>query len=209
MKNKPMSPIGDSIKEAEAQDQFLSRLSNIAYSKGTVEKQEKVEKPALAKKLVSNTRFKSRFFFHVDDQDELSLIEESVTAKPAEDPVNLEIIARADKYAKELPDSLKEMIELTREFFLKEIAPKSIALQGGLTQAKGVIEQQVGEIDASEFAWAERFAAHSSKLRVFRFIKEMFELTDDEAEKLYDMVLANKQPNVVVLPQQHNTSSTK
>lgn len=189
---------GMSLEEAKRQDKFLSQISRIAY----VPNKDK-QKVSPVK---SDSKYKSRFFFHVDDKDELSVIEESVKAKPKEEPINVEILKRSDSYAKELPNSLKDSITQIREFFLKEIAPKSFALQSGLTQAKSVIEQQVGEIDASEMSWAEKFAAHSSKLRVLRFIKELFELTDEEAEKLYEMTCTSKQNNVIMMPIQQQTS---
>ena len=189
---------GMSIEEAKRQDKFLSQISRIAY----VPEKDK-RKPSPVK---SDSKYKSRFFFHVDDKDELSVIEASVKAKPKEEPINIEILKRSDQYAKELPASLRDAITQIREFFLKEIAPKSIALQGGLAQAKAVIEQQVGEVDASEMSWAEKFAVHSSKLRVLRFIKELFELTNEEAEKVYDMSFNTKQPNIFMVPNQNHES---
>lgn len=191
-----INPIeGMTIEEAKQQDNVLSRISQIAYL--PKDKQKK------AQAVQSDSKYTSRFFFHVDDKDELSIIEESVKAKPKEEPINIEILKRSDAYAKELPVSLKDAIVKIREFFLKEIAPKSIALQSGLVQAKAVIEHQVGEIDASEIAWAEKFAAQSSKLRVLRFIKELFQLTDEEAEKVYELSCIPKQPNIIMMPAQH------
>ena len=188
---------GMTLEEAKRQDKFLSQISRIAYVPN---------KKSVASPVKSDSKYKSRFFFHVDDKDELSVIEDSVHAKPKEEPINIEILKRSDAYSKELPASLKSAITQIREFFLKEIAPKSIALQGGLAQAKAVIEQQVGEVDASEMAWAEKFAVHSAKLRVLRFIKELFELTNEEAEKLYDMSFNTKQPNIFMVPNNHTES---
>ena len=189
---------GMSIEEAKRQDKFLSQISRIAY---VPNKDKQKSSP-----VKSDSKYKSRFFFHVDDKDELSVIEDSVKAKPKEEPINIEILKRSDSYAKELPNSLKDSITQIREFFLREIAPKSLALQSGLAQAKAVVEQQVGEVDASEMVWAEKFAVHSSKLRVLRFIKELFELTDEEAEKLYDMSFNVKQPNIFMVPTQNHES---
>lgn len=185
------TPAGDSDETAEQQDKFLSRLSTIAYAKDN-----SVNKSSRASK------YKSEFFFHVDEEDEIQIIKDNVYAKEAEDPVNTELILRSEKYATELPAELKDKIERVREFFLLEIAPTAIALQGGLSQAKSIIEQQVGEIDASEMMLAERFAAQSSKIRVMRFIADMFDLTQDEAEKLYDLTLLPKQTQLFMLPQQ-------
>lgn len=190
---------GMTIEEAKRQDKFLSQISRIAYL-------PKEKKQNQAKSIKSESKYTSRFFFHVDDKDELSIIEESVTAKPKEEPINVEILKRSDTYAKELPSSLKESIVKIREFFLKEIAPKSLALQGGLAQAKAVIEQQIGEVDASEMVWAEKFAAHSSKLRVLRFIKTLFQLTDAEAEKVYELACLPKQPNIFMMPSNNQDS---
>lgn len=185
------TPAGDSDEAAEQQDKFLSRLSTIAYAKDN-----SVNKSSRASK------YKSEFFFHVDEEDEIQIIKDNVYAKEAEDPVNTELILRSEKYATELPAELKDKIERVREFFLLEIAPTAIALQGGLSQAKSIIEQQVGEIDASEMMLAERFAAQSSKIRVMRFIADMFDLTQDEAEKLYDLTLLPKQTQLFMMPQQ-------
>lgn len=193
--------VGMTVEESEKQDKFLSQISRIAYP---VDKNNNKVKP-----VKSDSKYKSRFFFKVTDKDEISVIENSVHSRPQEEPINIEIVQRSDKYAKELPNELKLAIIKIREFFLKEIAPKSIALQGGLAQAKAVIEQQVGEVDASEMMWAEKFAVHSSKLRVLRFIKELFELTDDEAEKLYDMSFNVKQPNLFMMPTQQQQHEHK
>lgn len=194
------TPVGDSDEAAEQQDKFLSRLSTIAYAKDSV-----VSKSNKASK------YKSEFFFHVDEEDEIQIIKDKVYAKEAEEPVNTELILRSEKYADELPAELKDKIERVREFFLCEIAPISIALQGGLSQAKTIIEQQVGEIDASEMMLAERFAAQSSKIRVMRFISDMFGLTQEESEKLYDLTLQPKQPQLFMLPNQeaHKQSTQK
>lgn len=190
--------IGMTVEESEKRDKFLSQISRIAHP---------VDK-AKVNPVKSDSKYKSRFFFKVTDTDEISIIEDSVHAKLQEDPINIEIVQRSDKYAKELPAELKSAIVKIREFFLKEIAPKSIALQGGLAQAKAVIEQQVGEVDASEMMWAEKFAAHSAKLRVLRFIKSLFELTDDEAEKLYELTCTSKQNSIIMFPQSVQASDT-
>lgn len=192
-KSNESSLVGMTKEESEKRDKFLSQISRIARP---VSKENKVNP------VKSDSKYKSRFFFKVTDVDEISIIESSVHAKSQEEPINTEIVHRSDKYAKELPSELRSSITKIREFFLKEIAPKSIALQGGLAQAKSVIEHQVGEVDAPEMIWAEKFAAHSAKLRVLRFIKELFDLTDDEAEKLYDMTCSPKQNNVIMLPSQ-------
>lgn len=182
------------VDESVAQDKFLSQIARIAY----------VPKGKVSNPVKSDTKYKSRFFFHVDEKNELDVLEENLNKKIQEDPINIEILKRSDLYAKELPTSLKSDIIKIREFFLKEIAPKSIALQGALAQAKSVIEQQVGEIDSSEMMWAEKFAAHSAKLRVLRFIKSLFELTDSEAEKLYDMTCIVKQPSIYMVSDKNN-----
>lgn len=196
------SLLGDE-QAIEAQNAFLDRLSHLAYpvDKKQLEKAEKEQAKQQAEIdhspiIEVESKYQSRFFKHVDDHNEIEVLEERSTEEKSLPDVNAVIADRSEKYAKQLPDLIQHDLSKSREFFLELLAPKAFALQTGLDQATKIIEEQVDEIDTSTLSFCQRACMEAMKLKVIAFIKSYLELTDEETKELTELLLKKQVVNM-------------
>lgn len=198
------SLLGDE-QAIEAQDAFLDRLSHLAYpvSKEKLEKaeaeqdkqQQEISKNLQATIEVSS-KYQSKFFKHVDDRNEIDVLEEYSTENKTLPDVNAVIASRSESYAKELPEYIQSDLVKSREFFLTVLAPKAFALQTGLDQAVKIIEEQVAEIDTTTVTFCQRACMEAMRLKIISFIKDYLSLSEAEALHLTDLLLKKQVINM-------------
>ena len=126
------SLLGDE-QAIEAQNAFLDRLSHLAYpvDKKKLEKAEKeqakqqaeIDHPPI---IEVESKYQSRFFKHVDDHNEIEVLEERSTEEKTLPDVNAVIANRSEKYAKQLPDLIQHDLSKSREFFLEVLAQNGV-----------------------------------------------------------------------------------
>lgn len=156
-KNNPQGPIGS--KSAHAiEDVLAESLSRMAYSIPNRAKENR----------------KSRFWFTMEKPAEVS--KKTMAPKKLEH-IDSEIVDRLSNYKTTSPGIYQGNIEKVREFFLNEIAPRTISASGGTTQAAEVLRRMLDtDIDQST---AQRFANmvnRAATLRMAEFVVSYFGL---------------------------------
>lgn len=189
-------------EELDNADSMLASLTDIAYSTATE------DKPVVVKE-----RRRSRFFFRLSP----SFSEEVKNKQKAFSPKQLthvdhQIEKRLKSYEKEIPSELEVNIGRVREFFLKEIAPISLAANAGSMQAMEVVKRLLGSnIDETQFEKFERMAAKAVEIRMARFICREFGMTKAEAKEILDTMMARPAQTIIPIgvPQHEHRQSRK
>lgn len=186
--------IGDSDEKAQQKDEVLARLASFAVSRG--------KSPPVKK----SRKYSSRFFFEVapsgNTNIDIELIKKSHISKPLI-PVNKEIEDRKKVYEQQLSPALNKNLQVVREFFLTELAPKTFATDGGLNQVLEIVGEVVGEIDPTALKQFERMAHQAVSLRLCRFAAKYFGLSKADTERLIDLTVnqyRTSYPNTTVVP---------
>jgi hypothetical protein len=180
---------------------MLASLTDIAYSTAPV----KPVKPARPSR-------KSRFFFRLSQ----SFVDEVQARKAKFVPkqmvhVDAEVTKRLKEYKREIPPELAGNIDGVREFFLREIAPFTLATGAGASQAREVVKRLVGsDVDGTQFEKFERMMALAVDIKMARYVARMLGLTKAEASE----ILASMKPRTpqivpIGLPQNENRRPEK
>lgn len=176
-------------KEEDQADDILSALTVI----GTPLKERSPdEKPVTAK---PRRHHRSKFFY----TPTTSFIEEVQDRKkeaqnPVLDIMDAEVEKRKAEYAKEFPPQLSKFIILVREFFLKEIGPRTLAAQAGSSQAKEVVQRLLDtEIDNKPFAQFERMLTEANRIKMARYIAQYMKLPQTVVSQLLNSTAPQKE----------------
>lgn len=157
--------IGSTDEELAAEEALAASLSRLAYS------------------VPDKKNRRSRFWFKLDQP--AAVPAETMKPKVLEH-IDSEIINRLAIYKGTSPAMFQGNIEAVREFFLNEVAPRTIAASGGTIQAAEVLKRLLDtEIDEST---AQRFAqmvSRAATLTMGRFVASYFNLP----EKYIDSVI--------------------
>lgn len=170
-------------KEEEAADTLLAALSTIAHVR-PIEVDEYDE-----------SKYRSHFFY----RPSLSFTEEIKERKKISLPKEVEVVdkqiaERKKTYQTELPPVLTSNIEKVREFWLKDIAPYTLAAISGSEQAKDVVQRTLdAEIDPAPFAQFQRMLSTATTLRLARFISKYLKLPAGTAEALAESIQPKQQ----------------
>lgn len=177
-------------------DAMLTSISELAYAL-PVSAGDKIDV------MNNGTRSsRSRFFFlpstsHADDAQR----HKSNFKKKKVEHVDAAIQARVKIYKKKLPPELEANITKVREFFLKQIGPKTLASSAGSTQAKAVVQELLGtEVDSGTFNKFERMISIGVNISMARFITKYLDLPKDTAEQI--LAELNYKPHQMMPPQQ-------
>lgn len=188
VKENPL--IGVSTEQQDAHNAILNRIGQLAFAVPTAppEEQEEDEKEL----------FSSPFFFVLpDDYAEANKNSTGIESLP-EEPFNVEILAKTEVYKNEVGEPVKSNIELVSDFILNEITPLLLGLDGGVTQARSVIQNTISDVDQYPFTALELLTREAVKLKLGAFIKTYFDLSDTDVENLVAKILPPKQREVVV-----------
>jgi hypothetical protein len=192
-----------SKKEEDAADDLLASLTVMAHPTPIVK--EKVEKRR-KKKAKPKLKHRSRFFFtptrSFDDELDKS---KKVIEPHALTLLTEEVETRKDLYLEELPKILQSHIEDVREFFLTQIAPRTLAVQAGSAQAREVVQRTLNtEIENTQFAQFERMVMSGTQLKMARYIAKYLGLPVSSVSELVSSVQPRK-PEMIMFPSQGPT----
>lgn len=174
-------------EELNAQDAMLASLTDIAYSSVPE------NKPVIVRE-----RHRSRFFFKLSKSfaETAKVGQKTFKAKDLTH-VDHEVEKRLKDYRKEVPAELASNIDEVREFFLREIAPISLAANAGANQAMEVVKRMLGsDIDGTQFEKFERMAALAVDIKMARFIARQFGMTKVEANEILEK-MKPRQPTLI------------
>ncbi len=159
-------------EEEDKADALLASLSTLAFA--TTDKPQSKELESKSKAVIRKPKrdFDSRFFFKIEPSFAAEIQAKKKQFKPkALEHIDAEVEARLADYKNELPAELKANIELVREFFLKELAPLTLAGSAGTGQAQQVIQRLLGSpIQGDTFAKYEMMMKTASNIQTARFI---------------------------------------
>lgn len=175
-------------EELDNNDSLFASLTDIAYS-SVVD-----DKPTVLKE-----RHTSRFFFRLGKSFAETAKHGQKTFKAKEvTHVDHEVEKRLKNYRREVPAELAANIDEVREFFLREIAPISLAADAGARQAQEVVKRMLGsDIDGTQFEKFERMAAKAVEIKMARFISRQFGMTKREALQILEELKPRQQPTIV------------
>jgi len=189
-------PVLSTHAEQEAADELLAALSDIAYASPEVE---------LIKK---SGKHKSKFFFQLDPSfSQATRLRAKTFKKKKIAHIDDHIIKRLKAYRKEVPDLLEPNITKVREFFLKEIAPRTLAGGPGMLQARDVVQRLLNtEIDGTQFDKFERMSHAAVSMVMAKFVAHYYGLPIDAATKIL-IDIAPRQPSFIPVPVRDNHES--
>lgn len=182
--------------EDEADDLF-SALTSLAYVTPEPKDDEKrtPTKKKKKKRVVEQRKHRSRFFFTPTESivTEVEERKQSLVKTPVE-AINQEVEDRVTSYTQELPAQLRTNIEAVREFFVKEIDPKVLGVQGGTGQAMDVVQRTINSpVDLSQFAQFERMVRHARLHKMAAFVVDYMGLPKSVAADLIASVEPKKE----------------
>lgn len=182
--------IGVTTEQQEARNAVLNRIGQLAFAVPAPEKEPEVKE----KEDLFST---PPFFVLPDDFAEAHKNKTGVESLP-EEPFNVEIVAKTEVYKNQVGDPVKDNIEIVSDFILNEITPLLLGLDGGVTQARSVIQSTISDVDQYPFTALELLTREAVKIKLGNFIKGYFDLPDTTVEDLVAKILPPKQREVVV-----------
>ncbi len=199
------------LKAEQERDDLFASLTSIAYATpSAVAAGSSTQNPDLgfAQEASSNSeytikkKYKSRFFYTPTKSFDAELDESKADIKPTTlTLVDQEVTDRSSSYKEELTDELVNRIDVIREFFLKEIAPKMFAAQSGVLQARLVAELALGaQVDTTHFSQFERMLSTAVTMKMARFITEYLGLPKAQSQELLSFLKPNTNPFVIPVP---------
>lgn len=182
--------VGASSTEQDNRNAILNRIGQLAFAIPSPKNDNEKE--------TEESLFSSPFFFVLpEDYAEVNKNNTGVESLP-EEPFNVEILAKTEIYRDDIGHPVKVNIDLVSDFILNEITPLLIGLDGGVTQARSVIQQTISEVDQYPFTILELLTREAVKIKLGNFVKEYFDLSDTEVSELVARILPPKQREVVV-----------
>jgi hypothetical protein len=117
---------------------------------------------------------RSRFWFKMDAP---VVIDKEVSKPKKLDHIDSQIVSRLEDYLKASPGQYQENIDKVREFFLTEIAPLTLSVSGGTTQAAEVLRRMLDtDIDPSTAQRFVHMVNRASTLKMAQFVIQYFGL---------------------------------
>jgi len=161
----------------DKEDAFTASLSNLAYSS---------ERQALGYKEKFAIPRKSRFWFTLNTDDAaVQKMQEATVVAAAKQPIDAEVERRLALYRKEAPGQLQTKIAEIREFFLTEIAPRTLASSGGTIQATEVVQRLLEtEVDQSIMSRFENMVNRAATLKLANFVLKYFDLPKSDIDAI-------------------------
>lgn len=169
------------------QDAVLSNLTNMAYSGG----RKPMTRP------VRNRRENNPFFYYRTESFAEAVGIQKAAVEPqkqAMQHIDQEVEDRLKSYEKELSTTLEQNIEKVREFFLKEIDPLSLGIQGGTAQVHALMTRIFPDgIDTEQFVQFVHMAKQARKIKMANFITGYMGLELSDAERIIDSLTPKKE----------------
>lgn len=171
-----MDPIGKTAAAQAAEDQLTISLSRLAST---------------AAKRHGRT---SRFWFKVQESTapkrkasvEVDVDRMKAQMRPKEmEHIDSQVVDRLAEYKLESPSMYQGHIEKVREFFLHEIAPRTISAPGGAMQATEVLKRLLDtDVDESTVARFQNMLNRATTLKMAEFVASYFGLSKDHVPSI-------------------------
>lgn len=188
-KNEANILIGESDESLDSRSDFLDRLGNLAFAKSA----------SLKKKETVKDRYAECRWFFVLPQDFAEENKNDVGIEQLEvPPFNLEILKRAESFKNNVGTPVATNIDTVSHFLLNEITPMLLGLDGGVEQARSVINDTVSDVDPYPFLTLELLTREAVKMKLAKFVAEYFDLPSSEVDTIIARILPPKQREVVV-----------
>jgi hypothetical protein len=186
--NDPAEALDVFDPEDEArQDAVLSGLTNMAYGGS---------KKAMMRP-VKNRRENNPFFYYRTDSFAEAVGIQKATVEPqkqAMQHIDQEVEDRLKTYEKELSETLEKNIEAVREFFLKDVDPLSLGIQGGTAQVHSLMTRIFPDgIDTEQFVQFIHMAKQARKIKMANFIASYMGLGVADAERIAESLTPRKE----------------
>lgn len=180
-------------KAEDAHDELLASLTDLAYAIPN-------DPDILNVRDIGSKSKRSRFFFRLSDSIAADVKKRRNRLKPKKRVhVDDEISARLATYTAEAPAALVDNIDKVREFFLKQIGPRTLAGGAGVSQARDIVQRMLGtEIDGTQFVKFERMSHTAVSILMAKFIAKYYGLP----VSVIDRLLTSIEPRPLVTPQQ-------
>jgi hypothetical protein len=105
--------------------------------------------------------------------------------------------SRLRVYKRQIPNELSNNIDAVREFFLTEIAPFTMSVSAGSSQALEVVRRLLGsDIDGTQFEKFEKMTALAVNIKMARFVSRALGMTKKEADEILAL-MTPRQPTVI------------
>jgi hypothetical protein len=125
------------------------------------------------------------------EQPKVEVLKEAMKPKELEH-IDSEIVKRLSEYKSESPALLQKHIESIREFFLSEVAPKTLAASGGTLQATEVIQRLLNtEVDGSTAARFQQMVNRATTLKMALFVCQYFDLPQSYLDSIIGIPAAD------------------
>jgi hypothetical protein len=193
------------LEKQQDADDMLAAMSVLAYApeSSSADKLKVVDDPTV----VSTKWGASKFFFRpsVSFKEEIKERQQS-TAMKALEHIDKVVEDRLRSYRGTMPKALSGNIDEVREFFLKEIAPLTLASSAGTSQAKDVIQRLLGTpVDDTVIAKFDRMTHAAVNIAMARFIAKFFKLPPASRELLLAELKPKQQlPTIIPIPTKAN-----
>lgn len=177
----------------ESQDALLASLTNVAYAVG---KKPKTEIRSKRSRRERNPFFYFRTKSFIEDLERHKEVAEP--QKVAMEHIDSEVERRLTTYEKELSSSLEKNIEAVREFFLTEVDPLSLGIQGGTAQVQSLMARLFPDgIDTEQFHQFVHMAKQARKIKMANFIASYMGLDTGDAERIAESLTPRKEVMVI------------
>jgi hypothetical protein len=173
------------------EDMILTALSSIAKSDN-----KKIEK-----------KYKSKFIY----TPSASFLEDMEKIKEVIKPISLPIVDqeienRSKKYKKECPSDLSKYIVQVREFFLKELSPKTLAGVSGIEQAKKVLEQLLeSPIEDQPIKDFKLMLTEAARIKMAKYIGKYMKLSSSEIQRIINLTTPKREVYIPIPPEPRET----
>ena len=129
-------------------------------------------------------RFRSRFFFRPLNQDDLE-VHRHQSAPPKIEYADQTLTRQIKAVKVDLPKDMASNIDTVRDFFVRELAPLTLALDPGSTQARDILKAVVGtEMSPEPFYRFENMASKAVLIRMAHFLEDYLGLPEGTADSL-------------------------
>jgi hypothetical protein len=157
----------------DQEDAMLASLTNIAYS----------QKSVPANKL--NATRNSKFWFKLETTNSIVEDRKYRLAPKEVEYIDAEVEGRLKSYRPQIGPMLQGNISVVREFFLTEIAPLTMASEGGTLQSKEVVQRLLDtEVDATLFSKFHTMVNKAANLKMAIFVASYFGLPESSISSL-------------------------
>src|SRR6185437_11219069 len=171
-------------KDEAAQQALLAAITNLGTP---LDKKPKKQRSKDSWTKVGEGR-RSRFFYTPTTSFQEEVEHRKQIAEPKEiELVDQQVEERLKTYEEELPPKLDHNIIKVREFWLKEIAPLTLAAQSGSAQAQDVVQRTLNApVDQMPFRKFQLMIEHATTIKMAQYIAKYLGIPTSKVRELLD-----------------------